>query len=88
MGPVKAPHSLPKYRAIMEKIRQRIAQGAYGPDRMLPSERSLAREFATNHETANKAVAHLVAEGILYRRRGIGTFVRSEGAAADQDARP
>jgi DNA-binding LacI/PurR family transcriptional regulator len=61
----------------MEAVRERVRTGAYGPGGALPSERALAREFGTNHETANKAVAHLVAEGVLLRRRGIGTFVAS-----------
>lgn len=69
---------LPKYRIIMEEIRSRIERGVYPPGTALPSGRRLATEFSTNHETANKAVSHLVAEGLLFRRRGIGTFVAEE----------
>ncbi len=65
----------------MEAIRERVRTGVYAPGRALPAERELAREFGTNHETANKAVAHLVAEGVLQRRRGIGTFVASPAEA-------
>ncbi len=71
----------------MESIRERIRAGVYGPGQALPAERTLAREFGTNHETANKAVAHLVAEGVLQRRRGIGTFVASAATAAGQPNR-
>ena len=65
----------PKYSKIMETVRRRVESGVYGPARMLPSERTLARELGANHETVNKAIAHLVAEGLLYRKGGIGTFI-------------
>ncbi len=79
---------MPKYRQIMDIVARRIENGTYKLDEPIPSERKLAREFDTNHETANKAIANLVAEGALYRRRGIGTFVASrEGeSAADHSA--
>jgi DNA-binding transcriptional regulator YhcF (GntR family) len=69
---------MPKYRYIMKVIQERISKGTYPPESMLPSERILAKEFSTNHETANKAISNLVAEGLLYRKRGIGTFVTKE----------
>ena len=75
---------LPKYRQIMKVIRERIADRTYPPDALIPSERALAREFSTHPETANKAIATLVAEGLLYRRRGVGTFV---AAGSSQDNR-
>lgn len=69
---------MPKYRHIMEEIKTRVESGLYQVGAALPSERTLAKEFSTNHETANKAISNLVAEGLLFRRRGIGTFVTEE----------
>jgi DNA-binding LacI/PurR family transcriptional regulator len=74
-GPAR---KLPKYRRIMKVIQERIANGTYPPATMLPAERTLAAEFAANHETTNKAISNLVAEGLLHRRRGIGTFVATD----------
>lgn len=83
-----ARRSTPKYRQLMAVIRERVADATYAPGSMLPSERSLAREFSTNHETANKAISFLVAEGLLYRRRGIGTFVATEQRRVPESAAP
>lgn len=79
---------IPKYRKIMATIRERIERGTYTPGKAIPSERSLAREFGTNSETVNKAIANLVAEGGLYRRQGIGTFVTDGGRADEQASAP
>jgi GntR family transcriptional regulator of arabinose operon len=76
-GSVKKPVRVLKYRRIMDTIRSRIENGDYPADRMLPAERGLARELGTNHETVNKALSALVAEGLIYRKRGIGTFIAS-----------
>ncbi len=65
----------PQYRVIMRIIEERIRSGAYSMERAIPGERVLAREFGTNHETVNKAVSNLVASGLLYRKRGVGTFI-------------
>lgn len=70
--------SLPKYKTIIKEIRERIRSGMYKPGEKLPSERALARELQTNHETVNKAISNLVSTGVLYRKTGIGTFIASE----------
>ncbi len=53
-----------------------ITTGAFGVGRKIPSEYELATRFSVNKTTANKAVATLVAKGILRRGRGAaGTVV-------------
>ncbi|RMD74427.1 MAG: GntR family transcriptional regulator, partial [Lentisphaerae bacterium] len=39
------------------------------------TEREIAQQFNVSRATANKALAALVAEGILLFRKGVGTFV-------------
>lgn len=78
MKMVNRKEALPKYKTIIKEIRDRIRSGTYKPGEMLPSERALARELHTNHETVNKAISNLVATGVLYRKRGIGTFINSK----------
>ena len=41
----------------------------------MPSTNELAREYNINPATAAKGINLLVADGILYKRRGIGMFV-------------
>ena len=45
------------------------------PQEALPAERDLATEFAVSRITVRKALDGLVADGLLTRRQGAGTFV-------------
>ena len=71
-----------KQPAIAAELRRRITDGLYTG--LLPSSRELATEFGVNFKTIDKAVARLVAEGMLERRRRAGTRV----AAAPGGFRP
>jgi DNA-binding LacI/PurR family transcriptional regulator len=42
----------------------------------VPSERELAEKYSVNFKTVNKAISALVGEGVLYRVRGKGAFVK------------
>ncbi len=55
------------------------AQQLWG--RRLQSDRSLALELGVNRRTLQKAMADLEAQGLLERRHGSGTWVRSRDAA-------
>lgn len=43
----------------------------------LPSATALAEEFEVNIRTVNKAISRLVADEILYKKRGMGAFVKA-----------
>lgn len=49
--------------------------GQLRPGDPFPSVRSLSRELKINPNTAHKIVTHLIAEGLLETRPGIGTVV-------------
>lgn len=63
----------PRYLQIAEHLRELVAAGA--PGARLPSETELCERFGVSRMTARQAVQLLVTEGLLYRRRGQGTFV-------------
>ncbi len=67
--------STPIYLKIRNAIRDAIAQGAYGPGDLLPSETDLAKRYGTTRSTVVHALQQLVYEGLVERRRGIGSFV-------------
>jgi 2-aminoadipate transaminase len=74
----------PLYAQIVEGVRRLIASGALGPGARLPAARQLARELGINRNTANNAYDELVAEGLLERYVGQGTYVAREiGAGAE-----
>jgi len=66
---------VPLYFQVKEYLRSQIQTGAYTTDELIPSERELAEEFEINRLTVRQAINELVQEGLLYRQRGIGTFV-------------
>jgi GntR family transcriptional regulator len=73
--PGRIPHSLPAYQRIQSLIRKRIDSGELQPGNPVPSERDLARTHHVSLMTARHALAFLEREGLVERRRGIGTFV-------------
>lgn len=56
--------------ALAQKIRQELAVGD-----QLPGERRLVEEFGVSRITVRHAIAQLVADGLLVREHGRGTFV-------------
>ncbi|MDS0525239.1 GntR family transcriptional regulator [Clostridium sp. SHJSY1] len=66
---------IPLYYQLENIIRKRIEEGTYKVDEKVPSERILSEELNISRMTISKAINNLVEEGILYRKRGQGTFV-------------
>jgi len=72
----------PIYLQIAEEIRAQILSGELAEGARLISTTEYATRYRINPATANKAVALLVDEGLVVKRRGIGMFV-ADGALAD-----
>ena len=60
---------------VERELRRRILTGCYGPGQRIPPERQLEEEFGCSRLTIAKAMAPLVAEGMVTRHRGRGSFV-------------
>ncbi len=71
----KSNDGLPAYQRIQSSIRKRIDSGQLRPGDAVASERDLAKIHQVSLMTARHALASLEREGIVERRRGIGTFV-------------
>lgn len=72
-----ADQDTPIYIEIHNQMRQWITNGKWEPGDKIPSERQLALQFDVSRMTARQSVNTLVADGLLERRRGAGTFVSS-----------
>src|SRR5215813_1005018 len=66
---------MPAYQRIQGSIRKRIEAGQLRPGDGVASERDLARIHQVSLMTARHALAFLEREGVVERRRGVGTFV-------------
>ena len=66
-----------RYGWLAAGLRARITQGEWVPGTALPAEAALAKEHGVALGTLRQALALLVAEGLLERQHGRGTFVRA-----------
>ena len=63
------------YLQIARMLEDDILRGIYQEGEQVPSTNELARSYNINPATAAKGINLLVADGILYKKRGIGMFV-------------
>jgi GntR family transcriptional regulator len=74
---------VPLYHQLAERLFAEIRAGRYQPGSKLPSEHELAEAFGLGRPTVRQATAALIQRGLLERRRGSGTYVRSVPAHVD-----
>ena len=74
----------PLYAQIRMALVARIAGGEFPGGACLPSETALAAEQGVSQGTVRKAIDSLVAEGVLIRRQGKGTYVAEQTVARAQ----
>ncbi len=73
--PVGTPRTTPRYEQLKREILERIASGEWGGGLRLPSEFELVKQYGMSRMTIHRALRELSVEGVLSRRKGIGTFV-------------
>lgn len=70
-----AGENLPRYRQIYESLLMDISSGKIKPGDQLPSEKELCAYFQVSRITSKKALEMLVANRLIARQRGKGSFV-------------
>lgn len=68
---------VPLYYQIKEQIRGLIFSGKLQPGDMIPSEEILSEHLKVSRMTVRRALGDLASEGMLTRKRAIGTIVAS-----------
>ncbi len=71
----------PLFLQIAAQVENAIVDGTLAEEAQAPSTNELAAFHRINPATAAKGINQLVADGVLYKRRGIGMFVAA-GARA------
>ena len=79
--PVEVGSIAPLYRDVKRLLVQSIAAGEWPPGVALPSEARLAERYQVSIGTLRKAIDELVAERVVVRQQGRGTFVATHGSS-------
>ena len=61
---------------IYESLRREIETGVYPTGVLLPSESKLSRRYHVQRDTVRRALTLLVRDGLIVKRRGLGSYVR------------
>ncbi len=67
-----------RHRKVSLVLSDGIASGRYRMGESLPGEEALAKMFEVSRVTIRRALADLDAAGLIERKHGLGTFVRSK----------
>lgn len=66
----------PLYKIIKLEITRRLSGGEWSAGEALPTEKALAAQFGVSIGTVRRAIDELVAEHVVVRQQGRGTFLR------------
>lgn len=76
---------VPLYLQLIQQIKRLIATGRLQPDQELPPVRVLAQQLVINPNTVVRAYRELEVAGLVYKKRGAGTYISSGGTPFTQD---
>jgi DNA-binding LacI/PurR family transcriptional regulator len=72
---MKFNEHLPKYEQITNHLLEQIASGAFRYDEPFITEKKICDTYKVSRITAKRAITDLENRGLLYRKRGVGSFV-------------
>jgi|WetSurMetagenome_2_1015567.scaffolds.fasta_scaffold221719_1 GntR family transcriptional regulator len=67
--------SIPLHFQIEKILRELIKEEEFKNGKMLPTETELSLKFGTSRNTVRQAINKLASEGLIIRKKGIGTFI-------------
>jgi GntR family transcriptional regulator len=76
MNRLPSDERLPLYQRLRDQLAEQIANNRWRPGEAIPTEAALSSEYCLSTGTVRKAIDMLVAENILERQQGRGTYIR------------
>ncbi len=77
--------SVPLYKQIEDYLRELINSGEYDDGKLLPKEKELAKKFGVSRNTVRQGMSKLVMEGLVERKKGVGTTVAPQTITTQLD---
>lgn len=78
---MEPPRGVSLFAWVKQELLDSIARGEFVPDQPFVTQREIVERFGVSTTTAVRALNDLVADGVVVRRRGRGTFVAPRAAA-------
>lgn len=78
---------VPIYLQIARQLEENILMGVYPEETQVPSTTELSTGLQINPATVLKGMNQLVADGIIYKKRGVGMFVSTGAMGKIRQAR-
>ncbi|GAA5117799.1 substrate-binding domain-containing protein [Pseudonocardia adelaidensis] len=75
------PSGVALFAWVKQELLDSIGRGEFSPDEPFITQREIVERFGVSTTTAIRALNELVADGVVVRRRGRGTFVAQRPAA-------
>lgn len=75
--------SIPRHQQIADHLRKEINEQEFKPGDKLPSEKRLCDYFKVSRITVREALKSLENEGLIFKKQGLGAFVREEPKQAN-----
>lgn len=66
------------YQQVRQFALDQIASGTWKPGMLIPSEMKLAEQLSVHRLTVNRVLTELARDGLMVRRRGVGTTLLAE----------
>lgn len=75
----------PLYKKIYQELKKDILTGVYQEETQVPTELELSEKYDVSRITSKRALMELETEGLIYRVRGKGSFVKKRQEVAQQE---
>ncbi len=72
--PVDRSSPIPYYLQVKDSLREALRQGEWKPGEQIPGEAELCSQFDVSRTVIRQALAELMHDGLIRRRKGKGTF--------------
>jgi GntR family transcriptional regulator len=82
-----SPGPVPLYHQLERDLRARIAAQEFKAGEAMPTEERICAQYGVSRITVRRALDALIAEGLVTKRRGVGTFITPPSAGGVRSVR-